>query len=195
MQYPQRPETNPQEGPLTLLKCDEKLPRCGNCEKKKRHCHYSINGRVIFVAETVHTVAVSHGETAPPTKPIPFRPVQSRFIVPRAMQFSSTSQLAARWVSMIGGKPQSSSSLRVLGSWITDIPSRLGHTPALDSAAAYALDSTQAHLLKTDKMERLARSAGLRALQGLREAKWDKCQRSSKLDLLLAVKLHFASEE
>lgn len=94
---------------------------------------------------------------------------------------------------MIGPEPLQQSPLRVFGSWMADVPSRIGSNKTVDAAATYLLDSFEAWQIRTDEACFASRSSGIKAQKSLRLA-WQKKNRLQNPDLLLAVKLHMASE-
>jgi hypothetical protein len=148
----------------------------------------------VFIPERPHIrITGSHKNNRPRTNLVSYVTAQSVPILSKPMSFSSASELAARWVSLIGTQPIITNPLRISGTWIADIPSRVGSDTAIDLAMTHVLDSNRTYMLKSDETTGVARSSVIRALKNLRLA-WQK-NNGQNFDLLLAVKLHFTSEE
>jgi hypothetical protein len=112
------------------------------------------------------------------------------------MPFAPETTLIARWLSMVGPDIPGFETLTPLGHWTKQIPSRIGSNEALDSAAAYLIDSSLTHFNPTGAHVRSMFVSGSKAAHSLRLA-WAKADPNNLEDittLMLTVQLNFGAE-
>lgn len=112
--------------------------------------------------------------------------------VPR--RFTSTPMaIASRYVNLIETWPAEIQPFSILGSWVESIPARLGHSPAVDLAVEYFMQSYDVFQEKSFSKQWTALTTKARALKELQLVVANKETRRS-YDTAIAMKLHFMAE-
>ncbi|KAF2010565.1 hypothetical protein BU24DRAFT_378663 [Aaosphaeria arxii CBS 175.79] len=100
--------------------------------------------------------------------------------------------LATRFIKMIGPESQGNPFL-IHGTWVNSIPTRIGCSPAFDTAVKYAIDSFAFFSDPSFSKQRIARQSKGVALKALRDG-LAQVKGNVPFDILLAIKMHFNGE-
>lgn len=113
-------------------------------------------------------------------------------VVPRPFVSNDTA-LAARYLNLLGSRPIEEQPFAIMGTWVETIPSRIGSSPAVDSAIEYLLQSCSYFQEPSFSAQQTALAMKGKALKALQLAVGDQSKRRS-YDTTLAMKIHFMSE-
>jgi hypothetical protein len=174
-----------------LFQCDKKRPRCDNCGKKSRPCHYRYDKPWTFVSDQPE----NQSRQAPIAPDFKYRTFRRAIILPSVPGTGQTA-LAARWVAAAGPINSEFNLVRPLGHWTNSIPSQIGFSQSIDLAVAYFLDSFAAHFNPSEANIRSVHATGARATKSLRLS-WGNAkpqQTDNIINLMLAIELHFSAE-
>lgn len=115
------------------------------------------------------------------TPPIPYQPS------------SSETALVAMFVDLLRPDSTKHQPLLVLGDWVMSIPSRIGFSPAMTTAAKFLVHSVDVHRNDTHSNKILALQIKSKALKEL-QLSVQATQQHATYDLVLATKMHYAAE-
>jgi hypothetical protein len=124
--------------------------------------------------------------------PLALPDFQAAISVPMILS-APESELRTRWVNLFGSPSSSSPTIPL--KWIVVVPSRIGSSPLVDQAVAYAADNYLAYCDPDDERKRMqAHRSGSKAIRSLRAALAATQYRGNTGHLILAASVHFFAE-
>ncbi|PSN64977.1 hypothetical protein BS50DRAFT_589434 [Corynespora cassiicola Philippines] len=106
---------------------------------------------------------------------------------------SPETTLISRYISMVGPYTIAENPMAIMGTWILDIPARIGSSPVLDLAVEFAMNGWDVLWNGSYSNKNRAQASKTKALKQLQLAIEDE-KGSASYDLVLAMKMHYMAE-